>query len=343
MAVAASAALILGGPAEPVGAAAAAQLAATVLCWALAVWAAGHAAALARRRRWTRWRRAAGGIGLAGLWWLAAHMVLAGLFAPPAEARAGRLWIVTSLPLTSDPNADPVAMALQPASALPPAFAALAAGGGARFVPTLAAGELARGDAILLAHPPALSPAALVAIDAHVRAGAGPVVVLADALSLWPALYPLGDARNPPATSLLTPLLTHWGVVLDAPAAAAPLVRDVQVKDQRAAMTLRLAGAGRFRGYGPQCRPMDWDARHSSGPAHVLRCRVGQGSAVLVGDADLLFAAQFLPRPPWAAHLRPSDNLVWLRRQLAHNPPPISLIRPLWQRPPADREGKIPK
>src|SRR3546814_13227192 len=66
--------------------------------------------------------------------------------------------------------------------------------------------------------------------------------LLADALSGWPVRHPLGDPRNPPVTSLLTPLLGHWGMVLGA----APLGERAAQGFDVASRRLRLFSAGRF-------------------------------------------------------------------------------------------------
>src|SRR3546814_4879137 len=116
----------------------------------------------------------------------------------------------------------------------------------------------------------------LVAIDAFVRGG-GRAVVLADALSGWPARHPLGDPRNPPVTSLLTPLLQHWGLVLAAAPSADHEIQPVDVEGFR----LRLVSAGRFARSSSQCQAF---AGHN-----ILRCPIGEGEAWLVGDAHLLF------------------------------------------------------
>ena len=74
----------------------------------------------------------------------------------------------------------------------------------------LAPASLKQGDRLLLAHPLALPPDTLVEVDRFVRAG-GRAVILADGLSSWPPPHRFGDPRNPPVTSLLTPLLDHLG------------------------------------------------------------------------------------------------------------------------------------
>src|SRR3546814_11125824 len=74
--------------------------------------------------------------------------------------------------------------------------------------------------------------------------------LLADALSGWPVRHPLGDPRNPPVTSLLTPLLGHWGMVLGA----APLGERAAQGFDVAGRRLRLFSAGRFETLPAACR-----------------------------------------------------------------------------------------
>ena len=70
----------------------------------------------------------------------------------------------------------------------------------------------------------------------------------------------------------------------------------------------RLFSAGRFTQVPPAC------VRIAGG--HLLHCRIGQGEAWLVGDADMLFAPLWQPQPRWAAHLRHADTMEWLDSRL---------------------------
>src|SRR3546814_20851510 len=116
--------------------------------------------------------------------------------------------MLTSLPRRWAQGDDMAAMISQGADE-DPALLRLEAAGPVQLVDSLADHVPPSGAALLLAHPPALAPRDLVAVDAFVRGG-GRAVILADALSGWPARHPLGDPRNPPVTSLLTPLLDPW-------------------------------------------------------------------------------------------------------------------------------------
>lgn len=181
------------------------------------------------------------------------------------------------------------------------------------------AAALADVDAVLLAHPAALQPAELVALDAWVRAG-GRAVILADGLSSWPDAHAAADPRAPPVTSLLGPLLAHWGVELDAPDQL--LEQEVLVRDS--GRQLSLFSPGRFRLSRAGCRL-------SSGGV-IAECRVGSGSALLVADADLLMAELWAGRTGAASAVDwRADNMFWLldnlspRRPLA---PLVAMARP---------------
>jgi hypothetical protein len=145
---------------------------------------------------------------------------------------------------------------------------------------------------LLLAQPRALSPQALVALDQWVRDG-GQLVALVDPLLLWPSSLPPGDRRRPPVTSLLDPLLRHWGVSL-LPATG------VAAREERRRLAgghvVTLAGASHFST--TTC------ARRRDEP--VATCRIGKGHVVLVADADLLNDALWLADPT-----RPLDTRAW--------------------------------
>ncbi|WP_062768708.1 Gldg family protein [Sphingopyxis terrae] len=246
-------------------------------------------------------------------WFAAAHGLLEIAYRAPAP-RAVPVTMMTSLPLRWS-GGDLAAMLAEGARD-DPALDRIARGGPLRLVDSLADHPLARGDALLLAHPPALAPRDLVAIDAFVRGG-GRAVILADALSNWPPRHPLGDPRNPPVTSLLTPLLDHWGITL----AAAPNAETRPIAVDVGGAHLRLFSAGRFTQAPPACM------RIAGG--HLLHCRIGQGDAWLVGDADMLFAPLWQPQPRWAAHLRRADTMEWLDARLRGGAA-RGWLRPLW-------------
>jgi hypothetical protein len=211
--------------------------------------------------------------------------------------------MMTGLPLRWSGGAGDIADMLAAGPADAPALAALEAAVPLRLVDTLA--DLAPTDRLLLAHPRALSPRDLVRIDSHVRSG-GAAIILADALSSWHPPHPLGDPRNPPVTSLLTPLLDHWGIELAAPDAGVRGETDIVINPE--GWRLRLHSAGRFVRFPRQCHPY--------GDARMLRCRIGDGAVWIVGDADMLDADLWQSPVAAAPWLRRSDNIAWLVQKL---------------------------
>ena len=179
---------------------------------------------------------------------------------------------------------------------------------------------------LLLAHPGALSPEQLVAIDTQVRSG-GKVLILADGLLSWPPPFPLGDRRNPPVTSLLGPLLDHWGLRLDAP-------RGLRAKlefDYDHGHKLAFFSPGQLIATGRQC--------HVTVNRHAADCRIGEGRAIVIADADLLNDQLWVPVRPRDGHgteagwlasnphwlVARLDNLAGVTRRPA-------LARPVWVR-----------
>lgn len=195
-----------------------------------------------------------------------------------------------------------------------------------RLVDSVPADAGRAGNVVLLAHPRALAPEQLVAVDSMVRNG-GHVLILADGLLSWPMPHALGDPRNPPVSSMLGPLLSHWGLQLDAPAGLVGRRREIYDLGHR----LALFSPGRLRSDGGACQIMH--------DAMMADCRLGRGRAVVVADADLLNAAMWLPVRPddghgteasWSASnphwlVARLDNLAGVTRRPA-------LARPVWVR-----------
>lgn len=144
--------------------------------------------------------------------------------------------------------------------------------------------------ALLLAQPRAMEPDQLVAINTWVQAG-GTALVLADPLLRWPSDLPPGDRRRAPSASLIEPLLRHWGAVPDALLEA----ETRHFLDDGRLVTL--SGARSFR-IGRGCASLQGRG--------IVRCRVGQGRVVLVGDADLIDDRLWLADPA-----RPLDPRAW--------------------------------
>jgi hypothetical protein len=256
------------------------------------------------------------GVTFVSGWFAGSHALLSMLYRP-ASAAGPHVTMLTGLPLRWSDGRDLAAMLAQGTND-DPILARLQAAGSVRLVDSIVDDPPSPGGALLLAHPRALAPREMVAVDAFVRKG-GRAVVLADALSGWPMRYPIGDPRNPPVTSLLTPLLDHWGVVL---AAVSPDDRHVVTVEMERAR-LRLFSAGRFERLPPACRAF--------ADRHVARCPIGDGEVWLVGDADLLFAPLWRPEPSWAAHLRKADTVEWLAARLWRDAP-SAILQPLWIR-----------
>ncbi|MGL3819515.1 Gldg family protein [Sphingopyxis sp. R3-92] len=279
--------------------------------------------ALAQRRAWGRGLRLVVAALLVTGWFAAGHALLAALYRPaPIAADAPAVTMLTSLPLRWAGGGDIAAM-IADGPGDDAALTRLQSTGPVALVDSLVDHVPPRGGAVLLAHPRALAPRELVAIDAFVRGG-GRAVILADALSGWPASYPLGDPRNPPVTSLLTPLFDHWRIALGAAPAGEVQAVPVDVGEAR----LRLFSAGRFDRLPASCRAF--------AGRRVAHCRIGQGDAWLVGDADLIFAPLWQPAVPGAAHLAPSDTMEWLAMRLWGDAAIRAPLRPLWIRTPTE-------
>ncbi|NML11349.1 ABC transporter [Sphingobium sp. AR-3-1] len=136
---------------------------------------------------------------------------------------------------------------------------------------------------LLLAQPRALTPAQLVAIDRWVRDG-GTALVLADPLLRWPSDLPLGDRRRAPPTSLLGPLLEHWGF---APSG--------------------VMEGSEIRHFLPDGQLITLSGVQRSGAALLHRQRIGQGAVLVLGDADPIDDRLWLADP---AH--PLDPRYWV-------------------------------
>ncbi|WP_338424994.1 Gldg family protein [Sphingopyxis kveilinensis] len=301
--------LILAGSASPF------QLGLVLLLGGVAALAGDALAQWRAPVRPLRWLAA---LALLAGWFAAGHALLAALYRPSAAPVAAPVaTMLTGLPLRWSGGDDLAAMIAEGVRD-DPALARLAALGPVSLVDSLVDHAPPPGGAVLLAHPRALAPQELVAIDAFVRGG-GRAVILADALSGWPPRHPLGDPRNPPVTSLLTPLLDHWGIVLSA----APVEQGAAVAADVEGQRLRLSSAGRFDRLPSACRAFAQD--------HVAYCRIGIGEVWLVGDADLLFAPLWRPLFPGAEHLRQADTMEWLAARLWPGAGQ-AMLRPLWIR-----------
>lgn len=266
-------------------------------------------------RKWA-WRAAR--VTGAVAWIFGPFALLASGYAPQVPAPKPRVTMMTSLPIVWS-NAKNVAEALAAKTPVDPAFAILDQYTRLSPVDSLTDAQLAQTDVLFLAHPRAMAPADLVRVDIWVRGG-GRALILADGLSGWEPPFALGDSRNPPITSLLTPLLDHWGIGLAAPSDAAPLM--VQTRTSR----VRLHSPGRFDHIPPKCL--------DRADAIILQCRLGKGEAILVADADLL--SENLWRDGGQGDVwrdRSADNMAWILDQfddLAKAKIASTLFAPVW-------------
>lgn len=136
-------------------------------------------------------------------------------------------------------------------------------------------------DIVMLAQPPAMDPADIAAVDAWVRAG-GQAIILTDPMLVWPSERPLGDKRRPLASGLLSPLLGYWGLELQMPDAAAAGNVELEFPDA----TIHTVGIGSFKQTAVQ---EDRHAECALSIANILaRCKVGEGRAIILADADFL-------------------------------------------------------
>ncbi len=276
-----------------------------------------------RRRITGRWRWAvmalalvAFGLAGQGVGW----RLVPQLYRAPPAVPALRVTLLSALPLVTSGTADDGRLRAERHRA--PIVDELARSTHLTIADALDPALLAQTDVLLLAHPRTLPPETLVLVDGWVRQG-GAALILADGLSVWPARFPVGDPRNPPITSMLGPLLDHWGLQLDAPP-------GLRVTDRRIAIgahhiVLRAPGQWVDRGSGCVI----------SASASVARCRIGQGPVLLVADADLLNAALWLgaaARGPASAR---ADTPLWLVDELfrlAGRRAPTPVASPVWVR-----------
>ncbi len=187
-----------------------------------------------------------------------------------AAAEKRDLMMMTGLPLVWGEHGP-----LDPRSRPAGAFKALEQEFNVRPLDVLDARSLASGRLLLLAQPRPLAPSELVALDNWVRQG-GRALILTDPMLLWPSDLPIGDSRRAPAIGLLGPLLAHWGVSMKIPAEARLVVEEVRTGGET--RRLIVFAPGRFA-----------SAACAIGSQALLAdCRIGEGRAILVADADMM-------------------------------------------------------
>lgn len=133
---------------------------------------------------------------------------------------------------------------------------------------------LADADLLILVQPRALPPEALVAIDGYVRGG-GRLLLFADPVLDWHGAGGLGDPLGPLRSSLISPLLGHWGLELLDP--------DLEIVRLQPSGTV-LVHPGRFAVLPGKIG----DACRIESDGHIARCQPGSGRALIVADADLI-------------------------------------------------------
>lgn len=203
---------------------------------------------------------------------------------PRAAAVRPPLLLMTSLPIVWGEGG-----AFDPASSPAAAYRLLEREFDVRPIDAIEPDTLRGRRLMLLAQPRLLAPEELATLDAWVRGG-GRILILADERLAWPSDLPPGDARRPPAASLLHPLFGHWGLTLHPGTAG---VRTERAGPRR----LRLDGPGQFASSGAGCRvAVSWFAR----------CRIGAGEAIVIADADFLHDRLWAPGD--GRHLRLADN-----------------------------------
>ncbi len=231
-------------------------------------------------------------------------LVITALLAPLATRSVPRLpsqrvAILSGIPLQGAPLGE--ALRLPPMQAVgleSPSWQALAASLGVRPLDAIKPAAIHSGEALLLVQPRALAPQELVALDAWVRSG-GRAVILADPLLHWPDPRPLGHPSRAPLTSLLDPLLAHWGLRLE-PAEMIAGSDEPERRDLQSGALLQLRGASHF------------SSAHAVGPCALIeagliaRCLLGRGEALLVADADWLDDALWTMAPG-----QPTDRSAW--------------------------------
>lgn len=279
------------------------------------------AAAWLTRRGAARWLRSMLGVAAAIIWLQAMGSTLPyayGTAPPPTKPRVA---LMSALPLGGQMVAFGADARLGTPVAPSPLYAALAREFALRTLSNVAG--VAGDETLLLIQPAALPPADLVAIDAHVRGG-GRALIMAD--GLYSAALEQGEnggANVAPVTSLLTPLLSHWGLELDAPDGLVEREAAIYVDGEK----LHMFSPGRFRLTSSQgaCRLL--------ADGYIADCRIGAGRALLISDADMVDAAMW--RAGAGVLAERSGNMRWLAARLgalggarAARP----LARPIWRR-----------
>lgn len=217
---------------------------------------------------------------------------------PREESPAGPrpdLMLMTALPIIWGEKG-----AFDPASTPAEAYKLLQAEFDVRPLDVLDEAGLSSGKLLLLAQPRGLNPEELVDLDSWVRRG-GRALILTDPLLVWPTSLPLGDVRRPPAIGLLSPLLDHWGLRLEAtPPHRKRLVQERLVQGRK----LALVEPGHFKADSADCT--------LSESGLIARCAIGVGRAVLIADADLMHDSTWAGPGGAGRTTRVADNPLFI-------------------------------
>jgi hypothetical protein len=246
---------------------------------------------LARLRRGNR-ARAATGVVLAALLFVPGVLkpyqaVVASAGVEKEAVRKPELILMTALPIVWG-EGDLFSLNVRPAGV----YTALQEEFTVRPIDTLDRESLGKSKLLLLAQPRWLAPGELVAVDEWVRGG-GYALMLADPQLEWHSELPLSDVRRPPPTSLLNPLLNHWGLALEEGISSG---RDTFGRNRVIAMHK----AGRLTKTATSCRVLR---------SYYARCAIGRGQAAVLADADLMRDELWMAQgPEGAGRGRLADN-----------------------------------
>ncbi len=131
-------------------------------------------------------------------------------------------------------------------------------------------------DALLvLAQPYPFSPQEYVALDDWVRAG-GRVLLFADPMLTFESVYAIGDRRRPQDIVKLGPILTRWGLIMEAPGDEEAGERSVGA----GALEFPVNLPGRFV-------PAQQSACTVEAGGLVADCSIGKGRVLAIADAAL--------------------------------------------------------
>jgi hypothetical protein len=202
--------------------------------------------------------------------------VLAACQQAPPERQDQLIGLSTSLPLLWREAGD---IRGQLAADAPPhwALALLEKRGHVVALDTLAGPRgvqsLPRSGMLVLVQPRPLMPEENVALDAWVRGG-GRLLLFADPMLTTHSDFALGDPRGPERTTMLSPILRHWGLDLRYDPTRQEGERSVNL----AGVSLPVNVPGQFAMTSAErCR--------SQASGVVAECTIGAGRLVAIGDA----------------------------------------------------------